>query len=183
MKRTQVDSDGTVHCPKCGAIFLGSQRNAGAILMFGVGGVLANSQIKCNGCGALLKPGKPPPRKVQRENRRIREAHQVEQARVADVERRVELSRLAQVAEEEKRSAREAKKRSAPGAGCRPPAGWYQDQQNLAMVRWFDGRVVCACGRAFGVVDRLAARLSWPGAGIAVIWSKAAAIWVAQGQV
>ena len=54
-----------------------------------------------------------------------------------------------------------------------------------------------------GVVDRLAARLSWPGAvvrflgqgvgssswgcqpgaGIAVIRSKAAAIWVAQGQV
>jgi len=140
VKRTQVDSNGTVHRPKCGAISLGSQRNAGAILMFGVGGVPANSQIKCNGCGAQLKPGKPPPRKVRRENRRIREAHQVEQARVADVERRVELSRLAQVAEEEKRSAREAKKRSAPGAGCRPPAGWYQDQQNLAMVRWFDGQ-------------------------------------------
>jgi len=63
--------------------------------------------------------------------------------------------------------------------------------------------VVCACGRAFGVVDRGVARLSWPGAvvrflgqgvgsswwgsqpgaGIAVIWSKAATTWVAQGQV
>lgn len=164
MKRTQVDPDGTVHCPKCGAISLGSQRNAGAMLMFGVGGLLANSQIKCNGCGAVLKPGKPPPRKVQRENQRVREAQLAEQARVAEVERRVELSRLAQVAEDEKRSAREAKQlkragrkekivavaqrvqqvQSSHGRNQQPqlkaPAGWYQDQQDPAMVRWFDGQ-------------------------------------------
>ena len=48
-------------CPKCGSTSFSSQRSTkakvGGGLMFGVGALAAPKRLRCNGCGAFLKPG------------------------------------------------------------------------------------------------------------------------------
>jgi len=91
MKRTEVDADGTVRCPRCGATSFRPSRKYGIYRYF--------PKSHCNGCGAHLKPGKPPSKK----DRKIRQT-------------------------------------AATQPTTQPLAGWYPDQQNPAMVRWFDGQ-------------------------------------------
>jgi DNA-directed RNA polymerase subunit RPC12/RpoP len=61
MKSTKIDAEGTVRCPNCGSTSFTSQRSTkakvGGGLMFGVGALAAPKRLRCNGCGAFLKPG------------------------------------------------------------------------------------------------------------------------------
>lgn len=53
MKRTVVDENGDVRCPKCGAknSFMTKRTGKGKL----TAGLLAPKRLKCNGCGANLK--------------------------------------------------------------------------------------------------------------------------------
>jgi hypothetical protein len=52
MKKTQVDEQGTVRCPKCGASAFAQKRSVkGKIAL----GLLAPKRTKCLGCGSMLK--------------------------------------------------------------------------------------------------------------------------------
>lgn len=53
MKTTQVDAEGNVRCPKCGANSFTQKRSAKGKVMGGF--VLAPKRLKCNGCGKMLK--------------------------------------------------------------------------------------------------------------------------------
>lgn len=90
MKRTEVDVDGTVRCPRCGATSFRPSRKYGIYRYF--------PKSHCNGCGAHLKPGKPPTKREQNA------------------------------------------RRAASVAPSSTPQGWYPDQQNPKMARWFDGQ-------------------------------------------
>ncbi len=62
MKKTVIDDDGDVRCPKCGARnSFTSKRTAkakwAAGLTMGVGALAMPKRLKCNGCGANLKRG------------------------------------------------------------------------------------------------------------------------------
>jgi len=54
VKKTKVDDDGRVRCPKCGASDFSDKRTVKGKL---VGGVLAPKRLVCRGCGAALKKG------------------------------------------------------------------------------------------------------------------------------
>lgn len=62
MKSTQLDANGDVRCPKCGARNSFTAKRTGkaklGVLATGGVGVLATSKkLKCNGCGTNLKRG------------------------------------------------------------------------------------------------------------------------------
>lgn len=64
MKRTVIDENGDVRCPKCGARNSFTQKRSGKAKMMGATmgglGVLAMpKRLKCNGCGTNLKRGGP----------------------------------------------------------------------------------------------------------------------------
>lgn len=62
MKKTVIDEEGDVRCPKCGAKNsftvkrTGKAKWAGAVTL-GVGALVMPKRLKCNGCGANLKRG------------------------------------------------------------------------------------------------------------------------------
>lgn len=60
MKKTVVDEEGDVRCPKCGArnsftVKRTGKAKWGVGLTLGVGALAAPKRLKCNGCGANLK--------------------------------------------------------------------------------------------------------------------------------
>ncbi|MGZ4560422.1 MAG: hypothetical protein ACXVXJ_05515 [Mycobacteriaceae bacterium] len=55
MKSTEVDADGTVRCPKCGANTFMTKRTVKGKIMGGA--LLVPKRLKCNGCGTNLKRG------------------------------------------------------------------------------------------------------------------------------
>jgi hypothetical protein len=60
MKKTQVDSDGNVTCPKCGAKNQFAIKRTGkaklvGVATIGVGAVVMPKRAKCMGCGTNLK--------------------------------------------------------------------------------------------------------------------------------
>jgi hypothetical protein len=62
MKATVVDTDGSVRCPKCGAVNSFTSKRTGKAKLFGVvtvgvGAVAMPKRLKCNGCGTNLKRG------------------------------------------------------------------------------------------------------------------------------
>lgn len=64
MKSTQVDSDGRVRCPVCGASDFSDKRTgkakAAGFITLGVGVVAMPKRLKCRGCGENLKRGGDP---------------------------------------------------------------------------------------------------------------------------
>lgn len=61
MKSTIVDSQGNVHCPKCGSTQFTSKRTGkakwGGVITLGVGVAAMPKRLKCQGCGENLKTG------------------------------------------------------------------------------------------------------------------------------
>ena len=62
MKSTQVDADGNVTCPNCGAVnsftVKRSGKAKGAMALVALPAIaLAPKRLQCNGCGAMLKRG------------------------------------------------------------------------------------------------------------------------------
>lgn len=60
MKRTVVDENGDVRCPKCGARNSFTVKRTGkakwvAGMTMGVGALAMPKRLKCNGCGTNLK--------------------------------------------------------------------------------------------------------------------------------
>jgi uncharacterized OB-fold protein len=60
MKKTQVDEDGNVTCPKCGAKNQFAIKRTGkgkliGVATLGVGAVAMPKRAKCMGCGTNLK--------------------------------------------------------------------------------------------------------------------------------
>lgn len=60
MKRTKVDENGDVRCPKCGArnsftVKRTAKAKWTAGVTMGVSALAAPKRLKCNGCGANLK--------------------------------------------------------------------------------------------------------------------------------
>jgi len=64
MKSTQVDSDGRVRCPVCGADDFSDKRTgkakAAGFITLGIGVVAMPKRLKCRGCGTNLKRGGGP---------------------------------------------------------------------------------------------------------------------------
>jgi ribosomal protein S27E len=63
MKRAEVQSDGTVRCPNCGAVNSFTTKRTGkakllGVATAGVGAVAMPKRLKCNGCGTNLKRGR-----------------------------------------------------------------------------------------------------------------------------
>jgi hypothetical protein len=63
MKKTIVDDDGNVCCPRCGAKNSFTVKRTGKAKLLGVatiglGAVVMPKRLKCNGCGANLKRSK-----------------------------------------------------------------------------------------------------------------------------
>lgn len=54
MRTTQVDEDGNVRCPKCGANAFTSKRTVAGKM---AAGLLAPKRLKCQGCGTNLRTG------------------------------------------------------------------------------------------------------------------------------
>ncbi|MBI2692614.1 MAG: SHOCT domain-containing protein [Solirubrobacterales bacterium] len=66
MKRTYVDADGNVTCPKCGAKNSFTSKRSGkakvlGVATVGVGAVATVKRLQCQGCGTYLKTGGSPP--------------------------------------------------------------------------------------------------------------------------
>lgn len=64
MKETQVDAEGNVRCPVCGATDFSDKRTGKAKLVgvatVGVGALAMPKRLKCRGCGTNLKRGGKP---------------------------------------------------------------------------------------------------------------------------
>ena len=66
MKSTVVGSDGSVRCPRCGAVNSFTAKRTGRAKLFGVatvgiGALAMPKRLKCNGCGTNLKRTNPLP--------------------------------------------------------------------------------------------------------------------------
>lgn len=62
MKSTEIDEEGDVRCPSCGAKNSFTSKRTGkakllGVATVGVGAVVMPKRLKCNGCGANLKRG------------------------------------------------------------------------------------------------------------------------------
>lgn len=62
MKKTVIDEDGDVRCPKCGARNSFTVKRTGkaklvGIATVGAGALVMPKRLKCNGCGTNLKRG------------------------------------------------------------------------------------------------------------------------------
>ncbi len=57
MKSTEIDENGDVRCPKCGArnSFTAKRTGKAKLMTLGVAMLAAPKRLKCNGCGANLK--------------------------------------------------------------------------------------------------------------------------------